>query len=282
FSAFLKVPMQFLILSIGVLLFVFYHFEQPPLVFSPAEVEAVEMSDRGPDFQRLEDEQTRVHAERRTATLEMLEARREGRDVEGWQGRIGAYDDRLGELRAEAKEIVAEVRGASSNDVNYVFPTYIVSYIPMGLLGLLIAVIFAAAMSSLDSEITALSSATVIDFYKRFVRTQGSDAHYLLVSRLATLFWGLFACGMALYAGRLGSLIEAVNQVGSFFYGSLLGVFLLAFMVKRSTGTGAFYGLIAGMSTVFAVSLTTDISWLYYNVVGAVTVLAVGTLLSRV
>ncbi len=281
FSAFLKVPMQFLILSIGVLLFVFYHFEQPPLVFSPAEVEAVEMSDRGPDFQRLEDEQTRVHAERRTATLEMLEARREGRDVEGWQGRIGAYDDRLGELRAEAKEIVAEVRGASSNDVNYVFPTYIVSYIPTGLLGLLIAVIFAAAMSSLDSEITALSSATVIDFYKRFVRTQGSDAHYLLVSRLATLFWGLFACGMALYAGRLGSLIEAVNQVGSFFYGSLLGVFLLAFMVKRSTGTGAFYGLIAGMSTVFAVSLTTDISWLYYNVVGAVTVLAVGTLLSR-
>ena len=281
FSAFLKVPMQFLILSIGVLLFVFYHFEQPPLVFSPAEVEAVEMSDRGPDFQRLEDEQTRVHAERRTATLEMLEARREGRDVEGWQGRIGAYDDRLGELRAEAKEIVAEVRGASSNDVNYVFPTYMVSYIPMGLLGLLIAVIFAAAMSSLDSEITALSSATVIDFYKRFVRTQGSDAHYLLVSRLATLFWGLFACGMALYAGRLGSLIEAVNQVGSFFYGSLLGVFLLAFMVKRSTGTGAFYGLIVGMSTVFAVSLTTDISWLYYNVVGAVTVLAVGTLLSR-
>ncbi len=282
FSAFLKVPMQFLILSIGVLLFVFYHFEQPPLVFSPAEVEAVEMSDRGPDFQRLEDEQTRVHAQRRTATLEMLEARRQGRDVEGWRGRIGAYDDRLGELRTEAKDIVEEVRGASSNDVNYVFPTYIIRYIPTGLLGLLIAVIFAAAMSSLDSEITALSSATVIDFYKRFVRTQGSDAHYLLVSRLATLFWGLFACGIALYAGRLGSLIEAVNQVGSFFYGSLLGVFLLAFMVKRSTGTGAFYGLIAGMSTVFAVSLTTDISWLYYNVVGAVTVLAVGTLLSRV
>ena len=280
FSAFLKVPMQFLILSIGVLLFVFYHFEQPPLVFSPAEVEAVEMSDRAPDFQRLEDEQTRVHAERRTATLEMLEARREGGDVEVWRGRIGAYDDRLGELRTEAKEIVSEVRGASSNDVNYVFPTYIIRYIPTGLLGLLIAVIFAAAMSSLDSEITALSSATIIDFYKRFVRPEGSDAHYLLVSRLATLLWGLFACGIALYAGRLGSLIEAVNQVGSFFYGSLLGVFLLAFMVKRATGTGAFYGLIAGMSTVFAVSLTTDISWLYYNVVGAVTVLAVGTLLS--
>ncbi|MFG1690820.1 sodium:solute symporter [Gemmatimonadota bacterium] len=280
FSAFLKVPMQFLILSIGVLLFVFYHFEQPPLVFSPAEVEAVAVSDRAPDFRLLEDEQARVHGERRAATLEMLEARRGGEDVEVWQGRIGAYDDRLGELRTEAKEIVEEVRGASSNDVNYVFPTYIISYIPTGILGLLIAVIFAAAMSSLDSEITALSSATVIDFYKRFFKREASDAHYLLVSRIATLFWGLFACGFALFAGQMGSLIEAVNQVGSFFYGSILGVFLLAFMVKRTTGTGAFLGLIAGMSTVLLVSLTTEISYLYYNVAGAVTVVAVGTLVS--
>ena len=272
FSAFLKVPMQFLILSIGVLLFVFYHFEQPPLVFSPAEVEAVAVSERAPDFRLLEDEQARVHGERRAATLEMLEV---------WQGRIGAYDDRLGELRTEAKEIVEEVRGASSNDVNYVFPTYIISYIPTGILGLLIAVIFAAAMSSLDSEITALSSATVIDFYKRFFKREASDAHYLLVSRIATLFWGLFACGFALFAGQMGSLIEAVNQVGSFFYGSILGVFLLAFMVKRTTGTGAFLGLIAGMSTVLLVSLTTEISYLYYNVAGAVTVVAVGTLVSR-
>ena len=147
-----------------------------------------------------------------------------------------------------------------------------------GLLGLLIAVIFAAAMSSLDSEITALSSATIIDFYRRWFRSDATEDHYLRVSRYATLGWGLFACGVALYAGQMGSLIEAVNKAGSFFYGSLLGVFLLAFFVKGSTGNGAFFGLIAGMLSVFAVSVTTDVSWLYYNVVGAGVVVVVGLL----
>ena len=279
FNAFLKVPMQVLILSIGVLLFVFYHFEQPPLVFSPAEVAAVQESDRAGEFRALEAEQTRVHGQRRSATLELLENRRAGIDVEEARGVIEGYDRRLSELRAQAKTVVEEVRGTASNDVNYVFPTYIISFIPTGLLGLLIAVIFAAAMSSLDSEITALSSATVMDFYRRWLRPEATDAHYLMVSRFATLFWGLFAFGMALYAGQLGSLIEAVNQVGSFFYGSLLGVFLLAFFVKRANGTGAFLGLIAGMSTVAAVGYATDISWLYYNVVGAVVVVIVGILL---
>ena len=283
FNAFLKVPMQLLILSIGVMLFVFYHFERPPLVFSPAEVAAVEESPRGEELRSLEEEQARVHQERRTATMQLLEARHReagGADVEGWRSRIEGYDRRLGELREDAKALVEEVRGTASNDVNYVFPTYIIRYIPTGILGLLIAVIFAAAMSSLDSEITALSSATVVDFYRRWFRPDASEAHYLLISRLATLFWGLFAFGVALYAGQLGSLIEVVNQVGSFFYGSLLGVFLLAFFLPRATGTGAFFGLLAGMASVFAVSLTTEISWLYYNVVGAAVVFAVGGLLS--
>ena len=280
FTAFLKVPMQLLILSIGVLLFVFYHFEKPPLVFSPAEVAAVEASDRAVDLRGLEEEQERVHGERRTATMEMLEVRHQGADAEVWRDRIEGYDQQLGALRAEAKEIVSEVRGTASNDVNYVFPSYIIRYIPTGLLGILIAVIFAAAMSSLDSEITALSSATIMDFYKRWFRPGADDAHYLRVSRLTTMGWGLFACGVAFYAGQLGSLIEAVNQIGSFFYGSLLGVFLLAFFVKRANGTGAFFGLLAGMLAVFAVSLATDISWLYYNVVGAGVVVMVGVVLS--
>ncbi len=280
FNAFLKVPMQLLILSIGVLLFVFYHFDKPPLVFSPAEVAAVEASHRAEAFRSLEEEQARVHGDRRAATLEMVRARHEGVDPEAWRARIEGYDARLARLRARAKEMVAEVRGTASNDVNYVFPTYIIQYIPTGLLGLIIAVIFAAAMSSLDSEITALSSATIMDFYKRWFRPDASDGHYLAVSRFTTLGWGAFACGVALYAGQLGSLIEAVNQIGSFFYGSLLGVFLLAFFVPRVRGTGAFLGLLAGMGTVFLVSATTEISWLYYNVVGAGVVVAVGWLLS--
>jgi len=281
FNAFLKVPMQLLILSIGVLLFVFYHFDRPPLVFSPAEVAAVEESPRAAEFRALEAEQGLVHSERRAATMEMIQARHEGTDPEMWRSRIEGYDARLAALRAEAKDMVTEVRGTASNDVNYVFPTYIIQYIPTGLLGLILAVIFAAAMSSLDSEITALSSATIMDFYKRWLRPDAVDAHYLMISRLTTLGWGAFACIVALYAGQLGSLIEAVNQIGSFFYGSLLGVFLLAFFVPRANGTGAFVGLLAGMATVFLVSLTTQISWLYYNVVGAAVVVSVGVLLGR-
>lgn len=276
FNAFVKVPMQIFILSIGVLLYVFYHFERPPLVFNSAETALVRESPRAGELAALEAEHAATHELRRVATLELLDAREARGDLTILRERIEGYDEELARLRATTKTLVSEVRGASSNDVNYVFPSYLITYVPAGLLGLLIAVIFAAAMSSLDSELTALSSATVIDFYQRYFKRDGSDAHYLVVSRVATFLWGIFAMGVALYAGQLGSLIEAVNQVGSFFYGSLLGVFLLAFLVPRATATGAFFGLLAGMASVFLVSVTTDVSWLWYNVVGAVSVVAIG------
>ncbi len=281
FNAFVKVPMQVFILSIGVLLYVFYHFERPPLVFNSAEAALVRESPRASELMALESEHAATHELRRVATLELLDAREARGDLTDLRERIAGYDEELGQLRATTKALVSDVRGASSNDVNYVFPSYLITYVPAGLLGLLIAVIFAAAMSSLDSELTALSSATVIDFYQRYFKRDGSDAHYLVVSRISTLLWGLFAMGVALYAGQLGSLIEAVNQVGSFFYGSLLGVFLLAFLVPRATATGAFFGLLSGMASVFLVSVTTDVSWLWYNVVGAVSVVAIGGALSR-
>ena len=281
FNAFVKVPMQIFILAIGVLLYVFYHFERPPLVFNSAEAAMVRESPRAGDFAALEAEQERAHELRRESTLALLEARRSGGAPAVLQGRIAEYDDELERLREASKSLVAEVRGSSSNDVNYVFPSYLVSYVPAGILGLLIAVIFAAAMSSLDSELTALSSATVIDFYRRHVKPEGTDAHYLFVSRLATLGWGGFAVLFALYAGQLGSLVEAVNEVGSIFYGALLGVFLLAFLVKRATAAGAFYGLIFSMLAVLAVSRFTEIAWLWYNVVGTVAVLLVGLALRR-
>jgi len=280
FNAFVKVPMQFAILAIGVLLFVFYHFELPPLIFNPAETAQVEESSHAQEFARLEAEHQETHALRKEATLSLLQARRDGDDLLNWRREISRYDQQLSDLRSEAKQLVEVVRGASSNDVNYVFPSYLVRYVPAGVLGLMIAVIFAAAMSSLDSELTALSSATVVDFYRRYFKRDASPEHYLRASRITTLFWGVVASGFALYVGQLGSLIEAVNRVGSYFYGSLLGVFLLAFLVKRANGNGAFLGLLAGMLAVYVVSKTTDISFLYYNVVGTVVVVAVGTLLS--
>ena len=282
FNAFLKVPMQFFILSIGVLLFVFYHFERPPLIFNAAEVALLEDSSRQQEFAALNRRYQSLHGLRKESTLALLQARQGQQEVGPWQRQLQEYDHQMLSLRKQSKELVREVRGAASNDTNYVFPTYLVSYLPAGVLGLMIAVIFAAAMSSLDSELAALSSATVIDFYKRYWRRQSSDRHYLVVSKLTTLFWGIFATLIALYAGQLQhSLIELVNLVGSYFYGSLLGVFLLAFLVKRANGDGAFCGLLAGMFSVFLVSFLTDISWLYYPVVGTLVVVATGTALSH-
>ncbi|MFB3067767.1 MAG: sodium:solute symporter [Acidobacteriota bacterium] len=280
FIAFLKVPMQFLILSIGVLLFVFYHFERPPLIFNPVETALVENSQLQDEFALLNSQHQQTHELRRVATLGLLQARRSGEELGPWQDQIQEHDQQLALLRRESKELVKEVRGAASNDVNYVFPSYLIKYVPAGVLGLMIAVIFAAAMSSLDSELTALSSATVVDFYRRYWKRDASERHYLAASRWTTLLWGIFAAGVALYAGQLGSLIEAVNRIGSYFYGSLLGVFLLAFLVKRANGTGAFWGLWGGMLSVFLVSIYTDISFLYYNVVGAVVVVVIGTVFS--
>jgi Na+/proline symporter len=283
FNAFMKVPMQFFILSIGVLLFVFYHFEQPPLVFNNAEVAQVMESDRADEYRALERQQTSVHGARRAYTLNLLEARdaEDAARIADLQASIAETDETLRYLRQEAKDIVTEVRGDTSNDVNYVFPSYIINYIPAGVLGLMIAVIFAAAMSSLDSELTALSSATVIDFYKRWFRPDAADAHYLMISKVSTFIWGALACIVALYAGQLGSLIEAVNQVGSYFYGSLLGVFLLAFLFRKANGHGAFWGLVGGMGSVIAIELVTDIAYLWFNVIGTFAVLIVGTVVSR-
>ena len=166
------------------------------------------------------------------------------------------------------------------SDVNYVFPTFITTFLPIGLVGLLIAAIFAAAMSSAAAELAALSTATVIDFYRRHLKPEASDPHYLFVSKLATAFWGIFATVFALYAANLGSLIEVVNQVGSYFYGSLLGVFVLAVGVRRATADGAFWGLFAGMASVALVESTTSISFLWNNVVGTVAVVVVGMAIS--
>jgi Na+/proline symporter len=168
------------------------------------------------------------------------------------------------------------VTGAPANDVNYVMPRYVLDELPLGLAGIFLAAIIAAAMSSIAAELNSLSTATVIDFYRRWVRPTASDAHYLTVSKVATGFWGGFACLVAISAATLGSLIEVVNRFGSFFYGSILGVFLLA-MVPRATALGAFVGLLAGMGSVAAVTFgAPSVSFLWHNVIGASVVVLVG------
>ena len=183
-------------------------------------------------------------------------------------------------IRGRASEIVKQTTGDTRyTDVNYVFPTFITTRMPIGLVGLMIAAIFAAAMSASAGELNSLASATVIDFYRRHFVKDATDTHYLNVSKLATIGWGLFACVVAMYAANQGSLIEVVNRYGSFFYGSLLGVFVLAILVKRATAAGAFWGLIAGMAVVLTVAFspwTRDIAFLWHNLIGAVVVVVVG------
>ncbi|MSO82381.1 MAG: hypothetical protein EXQ53_03665 [Acidobacteria bacterium] len=186
-------------------------------------------------------------------------------------------------MRGEALTLVRETTGDRTyNDVNYGFPTFIMTHMPVGLIGLLIAAIFAAAMSTISAEMASLSTATVIDFYRRFARKQADDRHYLRVSRLATGFWGLFASGVAVWAAELGSLIEVVNRFGSFFYGSILGVFILAVGFRRATANGAFIGLIAGMGSVAWAASFTNVAFLWHNVIGAVAVVMVGMAVSFV
>src|SRR5262249_43358390 len=153
-------------------------------------------------------------------------------------------------------------------------------YLPVGVVGLVVAVIFTAAMSAISGEINSLATVSVIDIYKRHFGREASDAHYLRASRAATVFWGMYAVGFASFASGFGALIEAVNQVGSLFYGGMLGVFVLAFFVKRTTANGAFWGAVAGEAAIFAAAKFTNIAFLWYNVIGCVVVVAVGLAVS--
>jgi SSS family solute:Na+ symporter len=275
FNAFLKVPMQFLILLTGVLVFVFYHVHEPPLLWNRVEMARLERLAPPAELASVKSRFEAAHAARRIAA-EQYARTRDAADGTRYLATVAEVDG----VRGEATRMIEGITHARYNDTNYIFPTYILEHLPRGLAGLVIAVIFAAAMSTLSGEFNSLATATMIDFYKRFVRPDGGDAHELLMSRLLTGFWGAFACLIALQAGRLGSAIEVVNRFGSYFYGSILGVFGLAVLTPRASAFGAFWGLIVGMATVWMVATFTPVHFLWYNVVGAVTVFAVGMALT--
>jgi Na+/proline symporter len=252
----------------------------------------MEGSGRAAEYQALEGEFGRAFEVRRDAAVAMASA---GDDQQRAAARVTfrAADAEVRAVRGRAATLVGEVTGdekyrdrtgdTPAPDVNYVFPTFITTRLPVGLVGLMIAAIFAAAMSSIAAELNSLATASVIDIYRRILRPSETDTHYLKVSKLATAFWGVFACVVASFAANLGSLIEVVNRFGSFFYGSLLGVFVLAVAFRRATGTGAFVGLIAGMTVVLTVAFhpaTTGISFLWQNPIGAIVVVVVGLIVS--
>jgi len=282
-SAYFKIPLQFLIPMIGVLMFVFYLFHQPPVLFNRQHDAEVRASARAGEYREMEQRFTAAFEARRDAATALAAARRSGgaATIGAAEAAFRDADGRVAAIRGRATALVREVTGDTAfGDVNYVFPTFVTERMPVGLVGLIIAAIFAAAMSSIAAELNSLSTATVIDFYRRLWRKSAPDAHYLTVSKLVTGFWGLVACVVAIYATNLGPLIDVVNRFGSFFYGSLLGVFVLAVGAKRATSRGAFWGLLSGMAAVALVARYSSIAFLWHNVVGAAAVVGIGMLIS--
>ena len=278
-SAFLKIPLQFLILFIGILVFVFYQFAQPPMVFN--ELAQQQAADVNPAVhQQIQIEFTGVHEQRRLAALDFIDAR--NTDLEATAR--ASYVDANSEFSASRREATQFVRqandDASFNDVNYVFPTFVLQNMPLGVVGLIVAAILAAAMSSVAAELNSLATTSTMDLYRQHINPDSTEKELLRFGRIATLLWGLFACVVATFVTNLGSLIEVVNTFGSFFYGSLLGVFVLAFVVPSAKSAGAFYGLLFGMVSVWIASYFTDIAFLWFNVVGCLVTVAAGYLIS--
>ncbi len=290
-SAFVKIPLQVLVLMVGVFMYLFYVFNQPPVLFNTEHKDAIAQSGRASEYTGLEADFARAYENRRQAADDLAHAA--SADASGARQRFRDADRRIQTIRDNAAQLVGEVSGAEGYrektgdtprpDVNYVFPTFVVTKLPVGLVGLIIAAIFAASMSATAGELSATASATVIDVYRRLIKPGQSDAHYLIAARAATAFWGVVACTVAHVAVHLGSLIEVVNRIGSIFYGSLLGVFVLALAFKRATGTGAFIGLLSGITSVVVFAFhpaTRGVSYLWHNPIGAAVVVVVGVIVS--
>lgn len=279
FNGLAKVPMQFFILLIGVLVFAFFQFVQPPLLFNPVAARIARSGEDGVAFRRLEEDGTRLFQEKTASVREYLQARHRDDDTRiAWsKERMLLLQQQYDGIKAQAAGLIVQSNPqADSSDTNYVFLSFVLMYLPVGLVGLIFACIFSASMSSSSGELSALATISVIDIYKRFVKRTGSDRHYLVVSRVMMAFWGVYGIAFAHYASKLGSLVEAVNILGSLFYGTMLGIFLLAFYFKSVNGTAAFMGAVVGEVVVLYCFRFTAIAWLWYNVIGCLVVVATG------
>lgn len=276
-SAYWKIPLQALVLLVGVLTFVFYVFTRPPMLYNAVHEPTVRGSARAADYAATEGRFAAAFDAQRAAALAMARQNDAGAIEGDTSTQFVQATDAMRAARVEAGAIVKDVSGDRAyNDVNYVFPTFVLTQLPIGLVGILIAAIMVAAMTASSAELAALSTATVIDFYRRWWKADASDGELLFASRLAVGFWSIFAAVVAVYASELGSLIEVVNRFGSYFYGSILGVFVLAIAFPRSNAHGAFAGLFGGMAAVTWVATQTSVEFLWLNLVGVVAVCAVG------
>lgn len=275
----LKIPMQFCILLIGVLVFAYYQYNTPPLFFNQAEAKKLENSSYSAEYQSLIIQHEQTKAAKAADVEGLVKAMKAGdmRAEEDFTAALAIHNQSTDSLRAQMIDLLKQNDAAAdTNDNNYVFLSFVSDVFPKGLVGLLIAIIFLASMGATASAINSLSSTTVIDIIKRFVRKTGDDKTYLRISRFTTLFWGIFTVIIALYASRVGNLLEAVNILGSLFYGTILGIFLVGFYLKNIGGKAVFIAALLTEVLVIVIWRQDIIAFLWLNLIGCIGVILFG------
>ena len=276
----LKVPMQFFILLIGVMVFVFFQFHKAPLHFNPNNVKSVEKSAYNANYQQLEKELDEVSDEKKEISMLYVNQLYQDYDNKELHNRMVALNGKEKELREQARELINKVDGkAETNDKDYVFLYFILNFLPKGLIGLLLAVIFSAAMSSSASGLNALASTTTIDIYKRNVKGEKSERHFVDATKLFTLVWGVIAILFACVGTLFENLIQLVNIIGSIFYGTVLGIFLVAFYIKYIRAKAIFWGAVISQLAIFYIYWIDVVSFLWLNIIGAVLTIVISSLL---
>ena len=284
----LKVPMQFIILIIGVMVFVFYQFNTPPVFFNKVELEQVRQSEYNLNLTELETKYSNLHNQKKIAINNTFTKEQSNIQSKESKAKILAYESEMNGIREEVKHLVKKNNPkAETNDKDYIFMSYVMDYLPHGVIGLLFAVMFSAAMSSTASELNALASTTTVDLYKRSVKKNETDKHYLNSSKYFTLLWGVLAIIFATTASLFENLIQAVNLLGSLFYGTILGIFIVAFYLKKIQANAVFYAAILAEVMVILIhyinTLENPPEWLkmgylWYNLVGCILVVIFGLL----
>lgn len=278
-----KIPMQFLILLIGALLFTFYQFTPSPLFFNDAQVQKVKSSELAANYISVEEQYNSLSEMKSVTAFNLLQAIEENnkQSIKEYQKKLKELNQQQKDLRNQGIAIIKKADStADTNDTNYIFLNFVINYLPAGLIGLLIAVIFSASWSSTASELNALASTSIVDIYKRSINKNASDEHYLKASKIATVIWGMLAIAVAMVANQLGSLIEAVNILGSLFYGTILGVFLVAFFIKKVQGTAVFYAAILAEIFVIAMFFFDSVAFLWLNLIGCLMVVILSLIFS--
>jgi len=269
FNGLLKIPMQFFILFVGILLFLFYQFVMPPLHFNAENVEMVKQSEYAIEYEALEERQELVFDAKKSLILEY----NENPEDQELKSAIQAYHVEEQALMKDSKALILKADpDASTEDDDYIFITFVTNFLPVGLIGLLLAVIFSAAMSSTSAELNALASTTTIDIYKRNIKQDGDEKHYLIRSKLFTFMFGILAIIFAVMADLFDNLIEAVNILGSLFYGTILGVFLVAFFFKKVKGNAVFIAALISQAIIIVLYTLNkyeyiNLAYLWYNLI---------------